>query len=64
VTDAGFAVSDGKQNGNPLRRGNGVQRRCDLFGDLSEGLFFHIRSPEYIVQLIRLYEYNNCHILV
>jgi len=40
VTDAGFACADGEQDGNALRRGNGGQRRGDLFGDLGQDLFF------------------------
>jgi len=53
VTDAGFACADGEQDGNALRRGNGGQRRGDLFGDLGQDLFFHIHKPECIIHRIQ-----------
>lgn len=64
VTDAGFALSNGEQDGNALGGGNGGQRYGDLFRDLGEVLVLHIRNPEYIIQLIQPCEYDNSHFFV
>ena len=49
MTDASFASANGEQDGDALRRGNCCQWHSDLFGNLRDGLFFHIHKSECIV---------------
>jgi hypothetical protein len=48
MTDAGFAFSNCKKNGNPLWRGDRFKWCSNLFSKMGDSLLFQIHKPEYM----------------